>query len=442
MTAGAGPAVLDRLLAQGFTAAEVYVKRGRSRRFELARGSAHSTSDGSSEATLSAEEAGWAVRAGREGASFFFAAAGAPEALDRWPEPVENGALSLPGPAAIHGWTEPPEVAEALVGEDEGLRVLRRLAEDLERRLPGASLHAASLEDGASDVTVVNHRGVEVAHRGRFAALRLEAWAPVAGGSATASIVLAERCARRFPMAALADRLIDLLAVRSRGSVGSPGNAEMVLAPEVAARLLAPVAAAFVDRSRDDVAALLGERDGRVGSADVSMVDDGRHPRGALAAPVDGEGVPTGERVLVDGGRLGTTILPWERSDVAIGCRARAGWRDLPRVAPTHVFVCPREDVSPASLVEDLAEGYYLLDAGVGGSYDLAAGRFSLPVWGFRIVSGRPLHPLGDARLVGDPRRLLHAVCGVARDLRFVPLGAMIGAPSLRVRGLTLHGSD
>ncbi|HVR30808.1 MAG TPA: metallopeptidase TldD-related protein [Thermoanaerobaculia bacterium] len=436
MTADPGREVLDQLLARGFTAAEVYAKRGRSRRFELTHGGGGL--DGWWEATLSAEEAGWSVRAGRGAASFFFAATGAPEALGRWPEPFESGALELPAPAAIEGWTEPAEVAEPPLGEDEGRRILRLLAREVERRLPGARLHSAALEDGASEVSLVNHRGLGARHRGRFAALRLEARAPLA----VATIVLAERSARRFPTAALADRLIDLLAVRGRGSVGSAAGGDMVLAPEVGARLLAPLAAAFVDRSREEVAALLGERDGRVGSAEVSVIDDGRHPRGALAAPFDGEGVPTGERVLVDGGRLGTTILPWQRAGTAIGCRARAGWRDLPRVAPSHVFVAPCEEVAPASLVEDLADGYYLLDAGDGGSYDLAAGRFSLPVWGFRIAAGRPLHPLGRARLVGDPRRLLHAVCGVARDLRFIPLGAMIGAPSLRMRGLTLHDDD
>ena len=153
----------------------------------------------------------------------------------------------------------------------------------------------------------------------------------------------------------------------------------------------------------------------------MTLVDDGRHPRGLLAAPVDGEGLPTAARLLVDRGRLGETVLPWERSGASIGSRVRAGWRDLPRVALSQCFVLPNDEVSPASLVENLEDGFYLLDAGAGGSYDLAGGFFSLPVWGFRVGNGRLLHPLGEATLVGDPRRWLHAVRGVARDLRFSP---------------------
>jgi predicted Zn-dependent protease len=438
LTLDPGRDLLAELLARGFDAAEIYLKRGRSRRFELHdRGGGER--NGRSEAAFSAEESGWSVRAGRGAASFFCAAAGSPVALERWPEPLADAPLALPLPQPIEEWSEPAEVAEALIGEDDGLRFLRRVADELEQRLPGAALHGAALEDGASEVRIANHHGLDVAYRGRFAALRLEARARMGAGVAAATLVYADRSTRRFPAAALADRLIDLLAVRGGGAVASTSSADVVLAPEVAARLLAPLASAFVDRSRDEVSALLGERAGRVGSADVTIVDDGRDPRGPLAAPVDGEGVPNGERVLVESGRVGTTILPWERAPAAIGCRARAGWRDLPRIAPSHLFLAPRADVAPSSLVEDLAEGFYLLDADDGGSYDLAAGRFALPVWGFRIVAGRPLHPVGGARLMGDLRSLLHAVCGVARDLRFVPLGAMIGAPSLRVRGLTLQ---
>jgi predicted Zn-dependent protease len=429
LTLEAGREVLDRLLDSGLEAAEVYVKRGRSRRFEL---------DSGSEATLAAEEAGWSVRAADRRSSFFFASSGAPAPIQQWPRPIDDAPLALPEPAPIEGWSEPPEVAEPILGEDEGWRLLRRLAADLGHRLPGATLHAV-LDDGSSEVRIWNHHGLDAGHRGRFAALRLEARATLSSGSAVCTIDLAERSARSFPVGMLADRVVDLLAVRGRGAVDGGEDADVVLAPEVAARLLAPLAAVWSDRSLEEVAALLELRDGRVASSEVTIYDDGRHPRGALQAPFDGEGVPTGERVLIDGGRLCGTILPWERSGALLGCRARAGWRDLLRVGPSHFYLAPRAEVAPSSLVEDLADGFYLLDAGDGGSYDLAAGCFSLPVWGFRIAAGRPLHPLGEARLMGDPRRLLHAVCGVARDLRFVPLGAMIGSPSLLVRGLALR---
>jgi PmbA protein len=435
LTIEAGREVLERLLEQGCSRVEVYAKRGRSRRFELGSGGAGH----GAETTVAAEEAGWSVRAGGQATSFFFAAAGNPRTLEEWPAAVEGAPLELPAPAPIEGWSEPPDLGESLLSEEEGWHLLRQVVADLERRLPDVALDA-ELEDGASEVRIWNHHGIDTGHRGRFASLRLEARTPAAG---TSSVVLelVERSARRLPFSALADRLVDLLAVRGTGSLGEgAASADMVLAPEVGARLLAPLAAAFVDQPREAVAALLDLGDASdAGSSEVTLIDDGRYPGGPIPAPIDGEGSPTGARVLVDRGRLGETVLPWERSGRAIGSRARPGWRDLPRVALSHCFVAPRDEVAPSSLVSELVDGFYLLDAGDGGSYDLAGGSFSLPVWGFRIVGGRPLHPLGETRLVGDPRRLLHAVCGVARDLRFVPLRAMIGSPSLLVRGLALR---
>jgi PmbA protein len=440
LTIDAGDEVLERLLDEGCSRVEVYAKRGRSRRFELLSGDAIATPERATETTIAAEEAGWSVRAGDDSRSFFFAATGNPRPLDQWPASVESAPLELPAPASVDDWSEPPDLAESLLAEDEGWRLLRQVAADLERRLPGAALHA-ELEDGASEVRIWNHHGLDVAHRGRFAALRLGARRTTAAGGSAVTLDLVERTARRLPFSVLADRVIDLLAVRGPGSIGDGAHgADMVLAPEVGARLLAPIAAAFVDQPRERVAALLDlDASAIAGSNGVTLVDDGRSTRGPLAAPADGEGVPTGARVLIDGGRLGETVLPWERSGRAIGCRGRASWRDLPRVGLSHCFVVPQDEVAPSSLLSELSDGFYLLDAGEGGSYDLAGGSFSLPVWGFRIAGGRPLHPLGETSLVGDPRRLLHAVCGVARDLRFVPLWAMIGSPSLLVRGLTLH---
>ena len=440
MTIDSGREVLERLLASGYSRAEVYAKRGRSRRFELRSGGAGTAPQRATEITLAAEEAGWSVRAGDDAASFFFAAAGNPRPLEQWPTAVEGAPLVLPAPAAIEDWSEPPEVGESLLSEDEGWRLLRQVAADLELRLPDLALHA-ELEDGASEVRIWNHHGLDVTHRGRFASLRLEARAPAVSRVSSVTLDLVERSARRLPFSSLADRVVDLLAVRGPGSIGDGGaSGDMVLAPEVGARLLAPIAAAFVDRPREEVAALLDcGSENAVGSTAVTLVDDGRFQRGPTPAPTDGEGVPTGARVLIDGGRLGETVLPWDRSGRAIGSRARPGWRDLPRVALSHCFIVPRDEVAPGALLSELADGFYLLDAGEGGSYDLAGGSFSLPVWGFRIANGRPLHPLGEATLVGDSRRLLHAVCGVARDLRFVPLWAMIGSPSLLVRGLALR---
>ena len=80
--------VLNDLLARGWSEVEVFWKIGRTRRFDFEQ---------ESESTLSSDESGWAVRAGRTGASIFFAASGEPTVESAWPE-AREGTLRLPAP--------------------------------------------------------------------------------------------------------------------------------------------------------------------------------------------------------------------------------------------------------------------------------------------------------------------------------------------------------
>ena len=77
--------ILAALTTPGGVVAEVYLKHGRTRRYQVG------TQGG--EVTLS-EERGWAVRAGTERASFFAAGTGRPSPAGPWP----GRYYPLPGP--------------------------------------------------------------------------------------------------------------------------------------------------------------------------------------------------------------------------------------------------------------------------------------------------------------------------------------------------------
>ncbi len=233
------PAILDELLdelaRQKFEQAEIYTKSGRSRRIEIRQ-------DG--EEVSFHEEVGWAVRAGGERASFFAAASGKPRLDFPFPEPDGRG-LHLPKPVADNsGWLEPSDFAAPLLGEREGLELLRSIRRDLESELAGARLTHARLEDGASESHLASSLGVRAAWRSRVAALRLEAiWHGPAGagkpGSATATFFGAEREARSLNPRALARRLAARLTVAATGTPPQREEGQVLLAPEVATRVVA-----------------------------------------------------------------------------------------------------------------------------------------------------------------------------------------------------------
>jgi predicted Zn-dependent protease len=96
--------------------------------------------------------------------------------------------------------------------------------------------------------------------------------------------------------------------------------------------------------------------------------------------------------------------------------------------------------VRPATLVGGLQRGCYVLDVDGGGEIDLEADRLRLPVCGFLIGDGAARGQFADSWLCGRVSGFLSGVVGVARDLAFLPLGGMIGSPTLRVTGFEVRG--
>ena len=433
MSGGTLDEVLGALAARGCEEAEVYGKSGRSRRVVLGV-------DG--EVAQQTQEEGWAVRAGGRQGGFFWSATGRPEPQPEWPE-VAGAPLRLPeaaGPAALAaGDPEAP-----LLAESEGRALLEAIAVGLAAELPGARLLRGTLVEGTSDSELRSSRGVDARWRSRAATLRVEAMGPGAPRSA-AVLDLAERQARDFRPQALARRLADLLVVAAGDPPPERDRGEFVLAPALGARLLLGLLPLFVGAAAASRLAPLRDRRGRVGGDLLTLVDDGCLAGGALAAPVDGEGVPTRELVLVEEGVLRQPLLAWHEARPpqtrAAGCSRRASWRDLPRPGPTHFYWRPQRAVAAAALLGGVARGYYLLEQRGAGRFDLAAGELAVPVCGFAVRGGRAAAPISGGWLCGTIGAFLRGVVGVARDLAFLPLDGMIGAPTLLATGLELRRS-
>ncbi|HEX4960148.1 MAG TPA: metallopeptidase TldD-related protein [Thermoanaerobaculia bacterium] len=424
--------ILRALLKRHLTDAEVYVKRGRSRRLERTP---------VTEASSASQERAWAVRAGNRRGSFFAAATGDPTPGGPWPEPVPGHALELPEPETVPPWNEPSDFDTPLIGEREGLKLLESLGRELASELPESRVLKAVLEDGSSEAELANSRGVRARTRQRISTLYIEAAGP-GRPAAQASLYVAAREPRRFSPTALARRLADRLAVAAAGAPPERDTGEILLAPAVAVRLLAGVLPLLVGPGPGS--RLPGNR-GRFGSERVTLIDNGRFPGGAFESPVDGEGVPTREVVLVEEGIFRQPLLTWWQEVAAhgqpSGCTRRPGWRDLPTPGPTHLYLKPELRTPVASLLGSVAQGYYLIDVTGPGRFDLAEDRFALPVCGFAVAAGRASAPVSGAWLCGGLSAFLRGIAGVGRDLTFHPLDGMIGSPTLLALGLELRSA-
>ncbi len=429
-------AVLQRL--SEWKEAEVYHKTGRSR-------SVRYTPRGIG--TAFHHEEGWAARAGDSRRSFFYTATGAPSPDAPWPE-ADGLGLRLPPAQLVPKWTPPGELDAPLIGENEAQAFFTGLDRELDKELPGARLTLGELDDGSSEAELVSSREVSARVRQRTAALFLEATGPHKDTARKKRVTLrlAEREARRFQPLALARRLADRLLIAAEGTAPQRDRGEFLLAPPLVVSLIEALENLWIGPEAEQLTGPLIDRRGRIGSPALTLIDDGRLAGGTLAAPVDGEGLPTREIVLVEEGIFRQPLLAWWQTRPgrgagrASGCSSRPGWRDLPRPGPTHLYLRGDPKVRVSSLLENLSRGYYLLAAEAAPRVEEGFRRFAVPVCGFAIDGGRPTGPIAQTWLVGTVTSLLSGIIAAGRDLNFLPSrSGLVGAPSLLVRGLELR---
>lgn len=423
--------VLDVLKRRGENEAEVFHKRGRSRTLRL---------EGSVPITSLRQEEGWAVRAGNDHGSFFYSASGSPRPDTPWPEAM-GPRLRLPSARPIPTWTPPMDLDAPLLGENEAVHKLQGISKALGEEMPGARLVRAYLEDGAADQELASSREVAVRSRHRTASLFVEARGPDRDDPSV-SVLLAEREARRFLPKTVARHLADRLLLSTRGTPVSRDRGDLLLSHGVVAPLLAALSPLWIGPHAASVARELCDQ-GRLAARGFTLVDDGRHPLGILQAPVDGEGVPTRRVVLVEEGMYRRPLVSWRQATQrmqASGCMRRFGWRDLPSLGPTHLYLESESTTGVGELLGGLSRGYYLLSTHGAVKVEAGFARFAVPVAGFAIEGGRPTGSISGTWLVGTVSAFLKGLVAAARDLTFTPLGGgMIGTPTLLIKGLELR---
>lgn len=427
--------IFDSVRQHGAQEVEIFLKSGRSRKFEIG---AQGKVGGSS------VERGWAIRAGNSRSSFFVAGTGVPGPEMKWPEP-DGQPLRLPAAQPIPHWQPATDLETSLVAESEALALLTGVERALVDEVPGSRLILGRLEEGTSETSIVSTQGIDASYRSRAAALYVEVVGP-GQGSGSVGLSLAERSHGAFQPAAIASRLANRLLLNRSGDAPSRERGDILVGSAVATRIVASLLPLLLGSEAEPLARRLRDSQGKLGSDLLTIVDDGRLTGGVLAGPVDGEGLPTGSIVLIEKGRYRQSLDGWREGEQGLspvlGCTRRESWRDLPHTSPSHLYLEPQSDVAVSELLASVARGFYLLEPLGRGVFDFERDRFRLPVCGFVLRQGQAVAPLSRTWVEGGIGSLLRNIQAVARDLAFEPLGAMIGAPSLLVSGLGLRSME
>jgi PmbA protein len=196
--------------------------------------------------------------------------------------------------------------------------------------------------------------------------------------------------------------------------------------------VFASINAANVARGNSWLADRIGER---IGSERVTLVDDGRLRGGLGTSPFDGEGTPTRETVVMEGGRLLTFVsdVYWGRR-LGIASTGNASGGGV--VAPNNFYLAPGSGTLD-DLVASTERGVLVLNT-IGFATEHASGTYSRGARGIYIEDGAPLYAIDEFTIASAFGDMLAGIDGIAGDLRF---DATIVSPSFRIAEMTISGT-
>ena len=214
----------------------------------------------------------------------------------------------------------------------------------------------------------------------------------------------------------------------------------VVFDPDTAAELMGALFSALSGYAVFRNATFLKDRVGEpVASPLLTLVDDGRMPRGLGARPFDGEGLPTRRNVPVDRGTLGFFVCDSYAARKIGGTpsgSARRGLGGGPGVGAGNLFFEPGE-TPPEEIVGGVESGLYVTDL-IGFGVNVVTGDYSQGAVGHWIEKGKLTHPVHEVTIAGNLKEMLKDVDAVGNDLVFRGSSA---SPTLRIRKMTLSGS-
>ena len=227
-------------------------------------------------------------------------------------------------------------------------------------------------------------------------------------------------------------RALALLGARKPATMRVPVIVERYVAAVVLGDVFAAINAANVALGNSWLTDRIGER---VGNERVTLVDDGRLRGGLGTSPFDGEGTPTRETVVMDGGTLRTFVsdVYWGRR-LGIASTGNASGGGI--VAANNFYLAPGSGTLD-DLVASTERGVLVLNT-IGFATEHASGTYSRGARGIYIEDGAPQYAVDEFTIASSFGEMLAGIDGIAGDLRF---DGTIVSPSFRIAEMTISGT-
>ena len=434
--------LVKRCVKKGADAAEVYIETGRNLSLDVRKGDIETVQEAAS--------AGAGIRVFVKGRMAFASsndlgekaledAAGRAIEFARVTTADPNNVLpDDPGVTEVAGLHDP---GIALVPMEDKIELAKRL-EKLAMKDPRITKSdGASYREWEGEVVIANSNGLLKGYRSTGCGCGVSVVAEKGEQKSSGG----DSCSRRFygdlkPAEEVAGK-----AAREAYEMLDPRPVKTQRAPvifhaDVSRALLGGIMAAIDGERVLQGASFLGKKLGqKIGSELMTIFDDGTRAKGLASAPFDGEGVPTGKRIIVDRGVLKgflyNTAVAKRAGVESTGNASRGGFDSLPGIGP-HNFTMAAGPAKLEDIVAATKTG--LLVKGITGyGINPVNGNFSGGASGFWIENGKIAFPVRGLTIAGTAEEILDGLDLVADDL---DMNLSMAAPTLRIRSLQIGG--
>ncbi len=185
---------------------------------------------------------------------------------------------------------------------------------------------------------------------------------------------------------------------------------------------------------------LAGKQGQLVFSDKVTLINDGLLPGGMGTTPFDGEGIPSRQTTLVDGGFISHALYDsyYARKDGKdpTGSSIR-GIKSPPSIGFSNLYM-KKGRKSFDSLYKGLSNGILITDLMGLHTANPVTGHFSLGASGILIENGKLTRPVRGFAVAGNIVELFRRMTDIGNDLRFF---GKVGAPSVLLSELSVGGT-
>lgn len=314
---------------------------------------------------------------------------------------------------------------------------VKDLDNTLKQKDPRVMTVQALYSEGAKSLTIQNTKGLKLESRANVADLFAEVIVKNEVDQRNQFDLIHSSDPAELQIEPFATNLVDR-TLRSLGAKPvATGEYPIVFNPLAFSLLLAAFQGIFhADNVQKNLSLLKGKLGEKIGSDQISIVDDPLLRHSMRSRPFDDEGVATTYKELVKNGTLQTylyNLVSAKKDNVSSTGNGFGG-----SIAAQNLIVLPGTK-TPEELLTGVKEGLFITELqGTHSGCDSISGDFSLQASGFVIKNGELAEPVALITVAGNFLDLMKDVVEVANDAKLTYVG--VTSPSVRVAPQKVSG--